>query len=1118
MKPILFNQNETRFTDNGRGRLVDCISCVVTEERNGIFECEFQYPVTGRMFSEIKEGRIIGIIHDDSKDIQPFDIYAHSTPLNGIVTFYAHHISYRLGNVILKPMTASSCVEAFTNFPNKTYNPCPFSFWTDKAVAANWENDIPSPIKAILGGSEGSILDIYGKGEYEWDKWTVKLHTNRGHDNGVSIRYGVNLTDLLHDYDISGSYNAVVPYWKSKEDGTLVTLSDGYIAVDEYLQPWTTHTGAIMEDGKGNVIYFKTKAASIAPIPMDLSDAFENQPTEAQLRAEAVRRLQNSEAWLPSENITVQFVNLADTEEYKNISALQRVRLCDKVSVYCGPLGVSAIKMLVIKVVYDVLAERYDEIELGKPKTRFADTLNASMKSYVEEKTAEMVTSSMMQEAIDNATDHITGAQDSHVTFVYDANGGLQEILIMDTDSVTTATKVWRWNSGGLGYSSNGYAGPYSLAMTQDGAIVADMITTGVLSANLIKAGILSDGAGKNFWNLLTGEFSLSGGAAFGNSTVSAVINAMNSAISDVDVEYAQNQSTTTAPTSGWSTTAPAWRDGYYIWQRTKTTTASGTSYSQPTCISGRDGATGPQGQTGATGIGVSAIVEQYYLSTSSTSQTGGSWSTSQPAWTSGKYIWTRSMVTWTDNTTTYTTPVLAQAINGANSTAKAASDAVTTLDNNLDQQGVFNRLTNNGQTQGIYLNNGLLYINASYIKTGIIDGDTVVARLINIVDANNNIIASFNNEITLGSSAGLRTVITNRAFMLKNASNDIVANIGSVQGSDIKVSCSEVYYPRHFMELDYRCNDISTLKLYVNESLVSSSYYSLANNNKRLLYTVDGTNYVTRLRAEYYTDEAIDSVTLGKRVDNLYGEHSCCLGFNCTCAGSYSNTEGARTKTYGECAHAEGEGCIAASEGTHAEGGGTRAYGRFSHVEGQASEAYGDRGHAEGQSTKANGDYSHAQGYETIANGIAQHTFGSKNIQDNSNSYLEIVGNAEVSSFSNRSNARTLDWSGNEWIAGTLTQASDSRLKDERGEVPDLSDVPARKFKWNDKKGKHDDKEHIGYYAQDVEKVAPYLVGEDAMGFKSLDYNGVMVAKIASLEKRVAELERIIIEMKRGE
>lgn len=129
---------------------------------------------------------------------------------------------------------------------------------------------------------------------------------------------------------------------------------------------------------------------------------------------------------------------------------------------------------------------------------------------------------------------------------------------------------------------------------------------------------------------------------------------------------------------------------------------------------------------------------------------------------------------------------------------------------------------------------------------------------------------------------------------------------------------------------------------------------------------------------------------------------------------------------------------------------------------------------------------------------------------------YAEIIGNG--TNDSNRSNARTLTQTGNEWIAGTLTQASDSRLKEESGEIPDLSTIRARRFKWNDKKGTHDDLDHIGYFAQDVEKIAPYLVQEDAMGYKSLDYNGVMVAKIASLEKRVAELERIIIEMKRGE
>jgi len=255
-------------------------------------------------------------------------------------------------------------------------------------------------------------------------------------------------------------------------------------------------------------------------------------------------------------------------------------------------------------------------------------------------------------------------------------------------------------------------------------------------------------------------------------------------AITNVDVEYAQNQSTTVAPTSGWSTDAPQWQDGYYIWQRTATTTDSGTTYSAPTCISGRDGvdgaigpqgpqgpmgpqgiqgetgatgpqgpqgiqgetgatgpqgpqgvqgktgATGPQGPQGNTGVGVSGIVEQYYLSTSSTTQTGGSWGTTQPAWVSGKYIWTRSQVTWTNGSTTYTTPVLAQAINEANSTANDARAAVTALDDALTQQEIFDRLTDNGVAQGLVLYDGQLYINASYINAG-----TLNVGLINFRD-----------------------------------------------------------------------------------------------------------------------------------------------------------------------------------------------------------------------------------------------------------------------------------------------------------------------------------------------------------------------------------------------
>ena len=603
MIPILYDNGETDFTSNGLGRLADCISCAVTEERNGIYECQFTYPVSGDMYSQIQEGRIVGVIHDDAHDIQPFDIYSRSAPLNGVVTFYAHHISYRLGNAILKPMSASSCAAAFNAIPNNTYTECLFTFWTDKSVSANWKNTVPSAVKAILGGQEGSILDVYGAGEYEWDKWTVKLYTNRGNDNGVSIRYGVNLTDLQHDIDISGAYTGAVPFWQSPEDGTVVTLNDGYVKVSvPQLVPWTDNNGNEIIDDQGRVICanVENSAALLRLTAMDLTEAFEEQPTQAQLRAEALRRLQNSEAWLPSENIKVSFIDLAHTEEYKDVAALQRVKLCDRVSVYCGPLGVSAVSMQVIRVVFNVLTERYDEIELGKARTSFADTITADVEHMVEDKASV----SMMQQAINNATEQITGAKGGHILDIFDANGKRQEMVIMDTEDVNTAVKVWRMNMGGFGFSSNGYAGPYGIAITQDGKIVADFITTGTLIANIIKAGILSDSSGKNFWNMVTGEFSLSASATVGGSTVNSIA-------------------------------------------QTKANTAEANAKSY-------------------------------------------------------------------------------------------ADGAVDTLDDSLNQQSVFNRLTNNGQTQGIYLKNGKVYINATYMDTGTMVADLIKGGTLTLGGSNN--------------------------------------------------------------------------------------------------------------------------------------------------------------------------------------------------------------------------------------------------------------------------------------------------------------------------------------------------------------------------------------------
>lgn len=123
-----------------------------------------------------------------------------------------------------------------------------------------------------------------------------------------------------------------------------------------------------------------------------------------------------------------------------------------------------------------------------------------------------------------------------------------------------------------------------------------------------------------------------------------------NASLSKVVVEYAVGTSATTAPTSGWSSATPTWESGKYVWQRTGTKLNSASSYTYTyACI---------QGAKGDDGKGVASIVEQYYQSTSATSQTGGSWSGTYPGWVDGKYIWTRSVITYTDATTTTTTPV----------------------------------------------------------------------------------------------------------------------------------------------------------------------------------------------------------------------------------------------------------------------------------------------------------------------------------------------------------------------------------------------------------------------------------------------------------------------------
>lgn len=730
MIPILYDQYETLFTSNGYGRLTDCISCTVTEERNGVYECEFTYPITGKHYEQLTNGATIGVIHDDNKDIQPFDVYSYTAPIDGVVTFYAHHISYRLNNIIVKPFEASSAAQAMALIVPNSVNPNPFTFWTDKSVSTNFGLTHPNSVRALLGGHEGSILDVYGKGDYKYDKFDVRLYVDRGANTGVTIRYGKNLVNVQKNVDKSKSYSAIAPYWKSP-DNEIVYLPEIYVispTVPVDAVPWTSGNNE-MTDGNDEVIYFN--AAQIIPTPVDFTGEFMQEPTVAQLRQAAINYLDTHNTWLPNENITIDFTQLWQTPEYENVAVLQRVGLCDTVSVYYPELGVVATDQKVIKVVYNVLNECFDSMELGQLKTTLAQTLQDGIGEQVVEEVTKQLSSfdAVMQAAIDYATKQITGGTGGYVVMTMNADNQPQELLIMDTPSTQTAVNVWRWNSGGLGHSHSGYNGPYSdVALTQDGRINAAMITTGVLTATLIRAGVLQDLQGKNYWNLETGEFRLAATTQVGNSTIATQAD-ISGFVTATDVEYGNSDSENTPP-STWTTNA-AWVQGKYLWTRTKMTLEDGTTaYSAARRIAG------------GSGLGVSSAVEQYYLSTSNSSQTGGSWSDSQQTWVAGRYYWTRSKITWSDGSTTYTTPTLAEALTSGN-------QSTNNLDTSLNQQAIFNRLTNNGQTQGIYLSNGLLYINATYIQSGTLSANYIKGGTLEIggIDDQDGVISILNSS-----------------------------------------------------------------------------------------------------------------------------------------------------------------------------------------------------------------------------------------------------------------------------------------------------------------------------------------------------------------------------------
>lgn len=465
----LYPSSETEFKTNGLGSLGEAAECIVTEEANGSFELELVYPITGRRYKDLTNRSIIFAKPNPVDSPQPFRIYEISRPMNGLVTFYAAHISYDLSGYPIKPFKAGSAVGAMSGLKTNSVSKHPFTFWTDKNVTSDFLAVTPMPTRSALGGVRGSILDTYG-GEYKFDRFDVKLYTHRGANRGVTIRYGKNLTDLNQEENCSKVYTGVLPYWRDEQEDILVQLPETIVPTE----------------GTYDFINIYT---------LDLTSEFQEQPTVEALRSRTQKYIKDNKLGVPKVSLTVSFIQLEQTEEYKDLQFLERVELFDTITVEFPEMEVSSTAK-VCKTVYNVLAGRYDSVTIGEVRASISDTI-VSQDDEMDEIANE--TKSQLRREVDKATEWIVNGR-GYMVAVKDETGNWMEICSLDTPNIDTAVNVWRWNNGGFGHSSHGYGGPYDVAITQDGHIVADFITTGTLTASLIKAGVLKSNDGETFF------------------------------------------------------------------------------------------------------------------------------------------------------------------------------------------------------------------------------------------------------------------------------------------------------------------------------------------------------------------------------------------------------------------------------------------------------------------------------------------------------------------------------------------------------------------------------------------------------------------------------------------
>lgn len=404
MRPILYNANETAFETYGLGE-IDATKAQVTRERNGNYTLYIEYPASGPLAGTFKNDMRIKSDAGLRTKNQTFFISRILKDSSGILKVYAKHISHLTEKMAIRNNTnaTGTAQSALAIWSLNALGGIRFDTWSDIDLTSktSWNIADFKTARDALGGVKGSILDVWG-GEYEFDNTVIRLHKQLGRKSPTVLEYGRNILRAEDDQDIEGAYTSVYPY------ATYTPENQGNGDGGSTSQQITVELPEKYVDGPYIGLYNERRVLIV-----DFSSNFKDKevPTIDKLRRLAKEYAINNRLGLPKINTKIEYVDLSKTLDYKLTQILEEAELCDIVPVYYPQIGLTSEDAKLTTIVYDVLLDQNDSVEVGV----IGDGFKSSMTSNLSGKIDDLA--SNQQRLVNTLPDYLLNAQGNKVWY-----------------------------------------------------------------------------------------------------------------------------------------------------------------------------------------------------------------------------------------------------------------------------------------------------------------------------------------------------------------------------------------------------------------------------------------------------------------------------------------------------------------------------------------------------------------------------------------------------------------------------------------------------------------------------------------------------------------------------